>query len=66
MSRQLRVALARRPGRPRGGNDPQVRDALLEAARTLFLRYGFRAVSSRQVAATGACEPGDDSLLLRW
>ncbi len=57
MSRQLRVALARRPGRPRGGNDPQVRDALLEAARTLFLRYGFRAVSSRQVAATARVNP---------
>lgn len=28
-----------------------MREALLEAARTLFLRHGFRAVSSRQVAA---------------
>jgi TetR/AcrR family transcriptional regulator len=57
MTRPLRAALARRPGRPRGGNDPRVRDALLEAARTLFLRYGFRAVSSRQVAATARVNP---------
>jgi len=38
-------------GRPRAGHSENVREALLEAARELFLRYGFRAVSSRQVAA---------------
>ena len=57
MSRPLRLAVARRPGRPRGGDDPQVRDALLEAARTLFLRHGFRAVSSRQIAAAARVNP---------
>jgi TetR/AcrR family transcriptional regulator len=57
MSRPLRLAVARRPGRPRGGDDPEVRDALLEAARTLFLRHGFRAVSSRQIAAAARVNP---------
>jgi TetR/AcrR family transcriptional regulator len=57
MTRPLRALVARPPGRPRGGNDPRVRDALLEAARTLFLRYGFRAVSSRQIAATARVNP---------
>lgn len=57
MSRPLRLAVARRPGRPRGGDDPQVRDALLDAARTLFLRHGFRAVSSRQIAAAARVNP---------
>jgi AcrR family transcriptional regulator len=37
--------------------DSQVRDALLEAARSLFLKYGFRAVSSRQVAAAAGVNP---------
>jgi AcrR family transcriptional regulator len=50
MSRAARTAAGRRAGRPRTGNDPQVREALLESARTLFLRHGFRAVSSRQIA----------------
>ncbi|HZF26600.1 MAG TPA: TetR/AcrR family transcriptional regulator [Steroidobacteraceae bacterium] len=57
MSRTLRLAIARRPGRPRGGDDPQVREALLDAARTLFLRHGFRAVSSRQIAAAARVNP---------
>jgi TetR/AcrR family transcriptional regulator len=37
-------------GRPRTGAE-DVRQALLAAARDLFLRYGYRAVSSRQIAA---------------
>ncbi|HKE43586.1 MAG TPA: TetR/AcrR family transcriptional regulator [Steroidobacteraceae bacterium] len=57
MTRTLRLPVARRPGRPRGGDDPQVREALLEAARTLFLRHGFRAVSSRQIAAAARVNP---------
>ncbi len=56
MSR-ARASAIRRPGRPPQGADSQVRDALLEAARTLFLRYGFRAVSSRQVAAAAGVNP---------
>ena len=52
-----RAAAARKVGRPPQTAESQVREALLEAARTLFLRYGFRAVSSRQVAATAGVNP---------
>jgi AcrR family transcriptional regulator len=38
-------------GRPKTGHSDDVRQALLVAARDLFLRYGYRAVSSRQIAA---------------
>jgi AcrR family transcriptional regulator len=38
-------------GRPRNGNAEDLREALLAAARERFLRYGYRAVSSRQIAA---------------
>jgi AcrR family transcriptional regulator len=38
-------------GRPKTGHSDDVRRALLVAARDLFLRYGYRAVSSRQIAA---------------
>ena len=38
-------------GRPKTTGAEDVRDALLNAARDLFLRYGYRAVSSRQIAA---------------
>jgi AcrR family transcriptional regulator len=38
-------------GRPRGASAGNVRERLLEAARELFLRYGYRAVSSRQIGA---------------
>jgi AcrR family transcriptional regulator len=42
-------------GRPRTKGAEDVRDALLNASRDLFLRYGYRAVSSRQIAtAAGA------------
>lgn len=57
MTRPVRATAARRPGRPPQEADSQVRGALLEAARTLFLRYGFRAVSSRQVAAAAGANP---------
>jgi TetR/AcrR family transcriptional regulator len=36
-------------GRPKGGSAGNVRERLLTAARDLFLRYGYRAVSSRQI-----------------
>lgn len=38
-------------GRPRGNSAGDVRERLLSAARELFLRYGYRAVSSRQIGA---------------
>jgi AcrR family transcriptional regulator len=38
-------------GRPKTGHSDDVRQALLVASRDLFLRYGYRAVSSRQIAA---------------
>jgi TetR/AcrR family transcriptional regulator len=41
----------RGPGRPKGASAGNVRERLLAAARELFLRYGYRAVSSRQIGA---------------
>ena len=44
----------RRPrgrGRPRAGTAGNVRERVLQAAQELFLRYGYRAVSSRQIGA---------------
>ena len=38
-------------GRPKGASAGKVRERLLQAARDLFLRYGYRAVSSRQIGA---------------
>ena len=38
-------------GRPRGAQTEDVRNKLLTTARDLFLRYGYRSVSSRQIAA---------------
>ena len=57
MTRLSRSAGARRVGRPPGAAEAQVRESLLSAARSLFLRYGFRAVSSRQVAAAAGVNP---------
>src|SRR5690349_15733076 len=50
------TARKRRPrGRPRATTSEDVREKLLTAARELFLRYGYRSVSSRQIAtAAGA------------
>jgi AcrR family transcriptional regulator len=39
-----------------------VRQALLAAGRTLFLRYGYRAVSSRQIAAAA----GANTAMIRY
>jgi AcrR family transcriptional regulator len=42
-------------GRPRTASSEDVREKLLSTARELFLRYGYRSVSSRQIAtAAGA------------
>jgi TetR/AcrR family transcriptional regulator len=38
-------------GRPKSSATDDVRDKLLAAARDLFLKYGYRSVSSRQIAA---------------
>lgn len=58
MTRVARTAAAvRRAGRPPSSAETQVRESLLNAARSLFLRYGFRAVSSRQVAAAAGVNP---------
>src|SRR5215469_17499681 len=38
-------------GRPPADSGEDVRKKLLDAARDLFLRYGYRAVSSRQIGA---------------
>lgn len=47
-----RGSARRRPrGRPKSNAVEDVRDKLLAAARELFLKYGYRAVSSRQIAA---------------
>jgi len=47
----------RRPGRPPAGPERDVRGELLAAARELFLRYGYRSVSARQVAAAAGVNP---------
>jgi len=45
----------RPPGRPKSAASDDVREKLLSAARELFFRYGYRTVSSRQIAmAAGA------------
>jgi len=46
----------RGPGRPAGG-DAAVRDALLEHARSLFLRHGFADVGTRRIAAAAGTTP---------
>jgi TetR/AcrR family transcriptional regulator len=50
-STQRVPARRRSRGRPRSGASDDVRDKLLLAARELFLKFGYRAVSSRQIAA---------------
>src|SRR5262252_9988021 len=53
-AREAAGAAARRRrgrGRPRGASAGNVRERLLTAARELFVRYGYRAVSSRQIGA---------------
>ncbi|HEX7374832.1 MAG TPA: TetR/AcrR family transcriptional regulator [Steroidobacteraceae bacterium] len=51
----------RGPGRPAGGS-PDVRAALLEGARKLFLARGFASVSIRQVAA----EAGTSTAMIHY
>ncbi|MCU0757740.1 MAG: TetR family transcriptional regulator [Steroidobacteraceae bacterium] len=44
-------------GRPRKGSRGDARAALLEAARGLFSRYGYREVSARQIARAAGVNP---------
>lgn len=52
-----RRAAPRRPGRPAEESGVDIRAALLEAARVLFLKHGFAKVSSRQIAAAAHTTP---------
>jgi AcrR family transcriptional regulator len=52
-----RRAAARSRGRPPAAPERDLRADLLAAARELFLRYGYRAVSARQVAAKAGANP---------
>jgi TetR/AcrR family transcriptional regulator len=45
------------PGRPKGRDPEAVRNALLEAARSLFSQRAFKAVSVRELAATAKVNP---------
>jgi AcrR family transcriptional regulator len=56
------VRRRRTRGRPPKAASDDVRQALLAAARTLFLRYGYRAVSSRQIAAAA----GANTAMIRY
>jgi TetR/AcrR family transcriptional regulator len=49
-------------GRPPKSGSDDVRQALLGAARGLFLKYGYRAVSSRQIAAAA----GANTAMIRY
>ena len=53
----VRRKRARMPGRPGGGNEEDVRAALLEAAEKLFLKHGFERVTARQIAAAAGTTP---------
>lgn len=46
-----------RRGRPSTSTRRAVRDELLNAARAMFLQYGYRAVSARQVAVKAGVDP---------
>jgi AcrR family transcriptional regulator len=56
-TRKRRRPAARQPGRPKSRAAQDVRGELVTAARDLFLKYGYRAVSSRQVAAAAGANP---------
>jgi AcrR family transcriptional regulator len=51
------VNTRRRAGRPPAGESVAAREALLAAAESLFIRYGFRAVSTRQLGQKAAVNP---------
>jgi TetR/AcrR family transcriptional regulator len=49
-----KTARRRTRGRPKSTASDDVREKLLAAARELFLKYGYRAVSSRQIASAAS------------
>lgn len=53
----VRRKRARMPGRPVGGNEEDIRAALLDAAEKLFLKHGFERVTARQIAAAASTTP---------
>lgn len=53
----VRRKRARLPGRPTGGNEDDIRAALLDAAGKLFLKHGFDRVTARQIAAAAGTTP---------
>lgn len=53
----VRRKRARMPGRPIGGNEEDIRAALLQAAEKLFLKHGFERVTARQIAAAAGTTP---------
>lgn len=53
----VRRKRARMPGRPAGGNEADIRSALLDAAGKLFLKHGFERVTARQIAAAAGTTP---------
>jgi TetR/AcrR family transcriptional regulator len=57
VAKRRRTAPSRNPGRPAAQSAADVRAALLEAARKLFLKHGFKKVSSRQIAAAAHTTP---------
>lgn len=54
---KLSKATGRSAGRPAGRSADEVRDSLLQAARDLFLKKEFRAVSVREIAAEADVNP---------
>lgn len=56
MAEDATVRPRRRPGRPAG--DGAGRDALLDAAKTLFAAHGYDGASVRKIAAEAGVDPG--------
>jgi TetR/AcrR family transcriptional regulator len=57
VAKRRRTGRPRKPGRPAAQAAEDVRTALLNAARTLFLKHGYAKVSSRQIAAAAHTTP---------
>jgi len=49
---------SRKPGRPRGEDGPDLREALLDAATELAAERGFDAVGLREIAERAGASPG--------
>jgi AcrR family transcriptional regulator len=57
VAKRRRSQVQRSRGRPASTESDDVRAALLDAARTLFLKHGFAKVSSRQIARVARTTP---------